>query len=550
MKKIYILLITLFVFENIKSQNLNWLWANDASTSSKGEKIKTDTNGNVYVGGSFSGTVSIGSTTLTSNGLTDIFIAKYNTNGNLLWVKNFGGSGNEYVNGLVIDSNNDIILTSSFNSSIVVISTTTLVNTSADYDAVILKLNTNGNYIWHQLIKGVKFECICDLFVDSFNNILITGVSTSNTLTVGGTNLALTTTINAGYSAKFSSIGVLNWVSIEESNNSNSFGHNLILSDNQGNVFVEGYSVISTTNSAINIGTSTLANIPSGNNDFVIKYNASGIKQWIKPINTNGVIGGTYKMILDNANNILIVGLIYSATAFGSTTITPTGVYDAVVVKFDNNMNYIWAKNFTSSNISNPEYYSSVAVDAFNNVIVTAKMAAGTCSFATYSYSNSAIFTIFINKYNQNGAEIESTQLGITGSNVINDIAIDNTGYYYVTGTIQSSTLSIGSTTINSNGTNMFVAKGAPIALGISKNKLLENIKVYPNPFTNKFFITKSNSKVVSITILNGLGLVLIKQSLSNNSIEIDLNSYPQGTYFVEILEPDGTRIVRKVVKE
>ncbi|MFA5747782.1 MAG: T9SS type A sorting domain-containing protein [Candidatus Absconditabacterales bacterium] len=52
---------------------------------------------------------------LKSNGKTDIFLIKYSSSGKLIYAKNFGGVGNDWGNGVVIDHLENIYLTGSFN---------------------------------------------------------------------------------------------------------------------------------------------------------------------------------------------------------------------------------------------------------------------------------------------------------------------------------------------------------------------------------------------------------------------------------------------------
>jgi hypothetical protein len=72
------------------------LWATSAGGTNidEGTSLATDVNGNVYVTGYFySPTITFGTTTLTNVGIGDIFIAKYDGAGAVLWAKSAGGTG-------------------------------------------------------------------------------------------------------------------------------------------------------------------------------------------------------------------------------------------------------------------------------------------------------------------------------------------------------------------------------------------------------------------------------------------------------------------------
>ena len=66
--------------------------------------VATDASGNTYAAGYFTGTASFGGTNLTSQGGEDLFVAKYNVAGTLLWVTAAGGSGNDRLSGIALDS--------------------------------------------------------------------------------------------------------------------------------------------------------------------------------------------------------------------------------------------------------------------------------------------------------------------------------------------------------------------------------------------------------------------------------------------------------------
>ena len=75
------------------SQSFEWVKQIGTSGLNRGYSLKTDKLGNIYVTGSFQGTVQFGGVNVTSKGGSDIFIAKYSNSGNLIWIKTPGGTG-------------------------------------------------------------------------------------------------------------------------------------------------------------------------------------------------------------------------------------------------------------------------------------------------------------------------------------------------------------------------------------------------------------------------------------------------------------------------
>ncbi|WP_207505645.1 SBBP repeat-containing protein [Telluribacter humicola] len=88
------------------------------------QDIKASADGYVYVTGSFEGTLTVEGNSLTSTGGTDVFLAKLDQNGSLLWMKRDGGTENEYGSRLGLGPGGTLYVTGTFSGS------TTLAGTS------------------------------------------------------------------------------------------------------------------------------------------------------------------------------------------------------------------------------------------------------------------------------------------------------------------------------------------------------------------------------------------------------------------------------------
>ncbi|MDR0729118.1 MAG: hypothetical protein LBF19_03205 [Prevotellaceae bacterium] len=88
----------------LHAQQMQWQWAvqSHGLKSESAGGIACDKAGNVYVTGSFADTASFGETLLTPQGQNDIFLAKYNAGGKLLWIKTAGGAGKDYAGALTV----------------------------------------------------------------------------------------------------------------------------------------------------------------------------------------------------------------------------------------------------------------------------------------------------------------------------------------------------------------------------------------------------------------------------------------------------------------
>ena len=93
--------------------------------------------------------IVIGNDTLINKGSYDLFIIKYNSVGNELWARSAGGIDREEANCIAVDGNNNVFITGYFESQIFEIGADTLLTTSAGlYNIFIAKYNAQGNVVW------------------------------------------------------------------------------------------------------------------------------------------------------------------------------------------------------------------------------------------------------------------------------------------------------------------------------------------------------------------------------------------------------------------
>lgn len=142
------------------SQNYNWFKTFGGSGDDRITHMLMDSNGDLLISGTFQNTVDFDpSSNLeehTSNGWNDVFVAKYDTTGALIWVKTFGGSEWDYSNAFFVDASDNIYVGGNYGSTMDIdpgIGVTTLVP-SGGLSAYLVKLNSNGEYEWSKNLTG------------------------------------------------------------------------------------------------------------------------------------------------------------------------------------------------------------------------------------------------------------------------------------------------------------------------------------------------------------------------------------------------------------
>ncbi|HXD94594.1 MAG TPA: SBBP repeat-containing protein, partial [Bacteroidia bacterium] len=164
----------------------NSVWTKFAggnTTNNAGSGIATDHNGNIYVTGDFTNaSIILGTDTLKNDsaGFDDIFLAKYDRNGNVLWAKSAGGKYSDDSKGISIDNSGNVYITGSLNA------TATFGTYTITSGAFITKYDQNGTVLWAKSAGGGLSTSIS---ADGLGNTYITGFYGSATITFGSVTL-------------------------------------------------------------------------------------------------------------------------------------------------------------------------------------------------------------------------------------------------------------------------------------------------------------------------------------------------------------------------
>ena len=126
-----------------------WIWAvgtNNATDINYGKGIAVSASGQSYITGSFSGTVSLGDHAITSAGASDIFMAKLDEDGNYLWVKQAGSISDDGGYSVATDTAGNSYFTGYFKETITFGNTS--LTSNGNTDVFVAKLDGSGNWQW------------------------------------------------------------------------------------------------------------------------------------------------------------------------------------------------------------------------------------------------------------------------------------------------------------------------------------------------------------------------------------------------------------------
>jgi hypothetical protein len=375
----------------------HFLWVRQAGGSEfdEGYSITTDRADNIVVIGYFHETATFSDTILTSEGYSDIFIAKYSQDGDLLWVKQIGGSKYDYGSDVAITGSNDIVVTGEFRNS-VDFGDTTL--TSMDNaDVFVCRFNEHASLLWVKQAGGTGLDRGRGIAVDSNDNILVTGEFASSTMNFGDTILS-----NNGsddiFIAKYSSSGNLIW--IEQAGGSSTDEGWDIATDLNNDIIITG-----TFEDTIRFDKTSLISDGGFTSDiFIAKYSSNGQSLWVK--RAGGTDDDAVKgIVIDQENNVIITGHFKNTASFGDVSLTGGDSGDLFIVQFDANGDLNWA--FGAGGVD-ADYGRSITIDNSDNIIAVGNFG-GVVSFGNTTLYCNGGDDIFITKFKSTGSFIYET---------------------------------------------------------------------------------------------------------------------------------------------
>lgn len=377
MKKLVRTLVTAVAVYTATSATAQYQWAVKSSGTglAMGLGVACDASNNTYVGGGYSGTSCIiGSTTLPAATNGDGFLAKYNSSGTPLWAIRVAGAGDEDVKRVITDGTN-IYVTGTFSGSITLYSTnavTSSLTSSGSTDCYVAKYNTSGVLQWAVKYGGAGAESPKDISINtSLQRLYISGNVGTSFFAVSynynspGTPLwtygnsagaaesggiaadasgncyllasyaspTATITLPSGsYTGnngmlliKLNSSGSTTWVqNIGNGSSGEERGRNIGV-DATGDVYIAGQYYFTADISGVSLTNANATQLDV----FVAKYNSAGTRQWARKISSLGnqyinaftvsPAGEAYAYYVNGENNTLTIGCQTHSSINGNT---------------------------------------------------------------------------------------------------------------------------------------------------------------------------------------------------------------------------------------
>jgi hypothetical protein len=390
------------------------LWALKAGGSGDqfAQDLAIDSNGNILVVGQFASTLSLGSTTLTSQGGVDAFVAKLDSTGNILWAAQFGDAMTQLATTVAVDTMGNIFVAGYFDGSLTAGATT--LTTAGAKDVFVLKLAPGGTVLWAKRFGDDADQRAWGIAVTSSGAPVLTGsfAGSINFGNGGGTNLTSAGGTDVFVARLRGTDGDHVW-SKKFGDSANQSGRNIAVGSG---VYITGGArgAFEAGNNWINAGVYT--------DILAIKLDMDdGAPAWGKSF--HGPIDGNDNFGLDVAlegmdmnSNVLLTGGFDAIVNFGGPDLTSNGDSNGFVARFNadgqHNLSKALGDSTTLDLISR-----GIATDASNNVLLTGQFA-GTANFGAGNLTSAGANDLFVAKLASNGTHIWNRRFGDTADQI------------------------------------------------------------------------------------------------------------------------------------
>ena len=454
-------------------------------------------NGYVYIAGYFrSNSVTFGTITLINSSVAsgidgaDMYLVKYDVQGNIIWARSAGGSstpiGNvDRCNGIAVDDADNVYVAGNFSSYSASFGSYSITNYGSN-NVFLAKYDSTGIVQWAQSYGGTGSDFGSDIAISSSGDIYITGFFGSSLVIVGNTNVINTTSGSSVFLMKLKQNGNITWIRYA---NGTAFQRPTgIITQLNGDVVISGYYESST----LTFDSYSISNVTPYSEIFIASFDSSGTCNWMQSAGSPSH-DETIGMYGDNASNIYISGYIPGVSFQAGSIIAPnTNQYHSIILKY------------TSSGIPS-------ALNLFGK-------------------SGSAIaFDVAGNG---------SSSPYVCGS--FRDTSLTLGSLYFTNAGIIPGSIS---------EYDMYVAKIDLVSEVEESIVLTKDMLVYPNPFMHSLQINFPEvflNGFVRITDMSGKE-VYFKEEVNGKSLAINLTLHP-GIYLIQVADNKGWSITKKII--
>ena len=369
------------------AQNQLWIKQFGTSENDHAYALAPDSAGGVMIAGETWGALAGANA-----GESDCFLARYDSAGSRLWIRQFGTSNSEGVYALAPDGAGGVMVAGKTRGSLGG-------SIAGNWDAFLARYDNEGNRLWIRQFGSVVGDLILALAPDGAGGVMVAGHTWGN--------LAAP---NAGnpdpFLARYDSTGNRLWI---RQFGTGDFSYARALApDGAGGVMVAGYTL------------GSLGGPNAGETDvFLARYDSAGNRIWIRQFGTSR-FDRALALAPDGVGGVMVAG-----ETLGSLGGPNADGYDAFLARYDNEGNQLWIRQFGTSGHDNA---SALAPDGAGGVVVVG------ATQGSLVWPSMEDWDAWLARYDSAGNRVWIRQFGTNRSDLARAVAHDGEGSVMVAG--------------------------------------------------------------------------------------------------------------------
>lgn len=395
------------------------LWANKIGAADYDyvQKVITDAAGNLIMAGYFYGDTQIGSDHYTSYGSQDVFIAKFSPEGAFIWSSRAGGQSADYVTGLALDTQQNLVISGYYYDSLN-FGDTTLVS-SGSSDIFLAKFNAEGDLLWATSAGGSSSDQCRSASCDPEGNILISG-SFYYDITLGDTTLSTLNPVGVVV-ARYLPNGQLDRAFQLDGTYLSS--ENYVIADRDGGFYLTG-----NFSELIHFGCHTFEAGEFNQDIYLAKYGSACENLWARQAysaSSDQVIG----IDIDLNNNLYVTGHYLDTIQFEQVSLPYTlccGSREIFIVKYNSSGGVLWGQQISGARAS----IQSTALNSDNKLLLsglfTEDVTFGTLTLTNFDGFHNYISSLQTEEFTAIGQRLEIAKLGVFPNPALEKLHIIN----------------------------------------------------------------------------------------------------------------------------
>lgn len=327
----------LILFAVDEHGNFEWSMAGGGIDDQVAQEVHCDVEGNIYIMGKFKSQISLGGQEELSNGTFDMFIAKYQSNGDFVWLKTFGGPNSESIETMKIK--NDVILIGGRFYDYTILDNDTLFSQDGT-DIFIAKMNLDGEFTNVMTAGGASVDKVSGVDMDISGNVYAVGDFYQN-IVFGDETFEAGDALGL-YMIRLNSNLELNWAYQFEGNDMRPNTKLAVSSD--GSITVGGVF-----SSSVSIGEEDYITEDFDEDIFVANFTNTGEVNWSRHYFSHSM-EGIESLKVDRVGNTYITGHYLDHINFGEISLTYNlccGYLEVYFVKINENGEVVDASQLT-----------------------------------------------------------------------------------------------------------------------------------------------------------------------------------------------------------